>query len=77
MQYAAYFKSTVQWYVNICDQNWLRKRVDIRVFVDMDIHLMVLREVNTLLLGSPNYGPRMPGIRPAIVYFDYIVKFTM
>jgi hypothetical protein len=39
-------------------------------------------------LGSPNYGPRantgpgasgpdMPGIRPAIVYFDYIVKFTM
>jgi hypothetical protein len=22
-------------------------------------------------------GPDMPGIRPAIVYFDYIVKFTM
>jgi hypothetical protein len=22
-------------------------------------------------------APDMPGIRPAVVYFDYIVKFTM
>jgi hypothetical protein len=28
-------------------------------------------------LGSPNYSPRASPIRPAIVYFDYIVKFTM
>jgi hypothetical protein len=27
--------------------------------------------------GEHHRGPDMPGIRPTIVYFDYIVKFTM